>query len=428
MSEQAENISRLPRDASNQERIDADWRVGLRKKGQQATYIGDERNVLGALRAAPDLCGLIRFDMFALTTDFMRSPPWRHVEVGERWTDDDDTALMSYLQDHDIAVRSKNVVSDCVSLVAKDASVHPVREYLNALEWDGRDRIDWWLEVYLGAKGNPDYLTEVGRSWLISAVARIEQPGCQADHMLVLEAIQGAGKSRAARTLAICPAWFADSIGDLRSKDSALQLCGKWVIELSELVAVRRADVEQVKGYISRTQDVYRPPYSRRAATVPRQCVFIGTTNEREYLRDRTGNRRYWPVRCEAIDIAELERDREQLWAEAVHAYRAGRLWYLDERIATHAATEQDQRVRQSELETNVAEYLDRIGAEGADEVTTRQIFEHALGLDPSSGHYIEQTVRLGALVAAAIERTDWSRAGKRGRGKSARTVYRRCS
>jgi len=401
------------------------WQTALAKKGRQGAIVGDERNVLAALRTAPDLRGLWRFDEFSLKVELTKVPPWRDLTTGAYWTDDDDTALTGYLQEQGVPVRSKNMVADCVSLVAKDSRVHPVREYLGALEWDRTERLDSWLTTYLGADGPPQYLRAVGRCWLISAVARVEAPGCQADHSLVLEALQGAGKSSAARILAVKPNWFADSIGDLRNKDAAIVLSGKWVIELSELSSTRRAEVEPVKAYLSRTHDTFRPPYGRRAITIPRQCVFIGTTNEGEYLHDKTGNRRYWPVLCQSINLTDLERDRDQLWAEAVHCYRAGEKWHLSNKEALLAAEEQESRVPVTELEADVAEYLAQLGKRQT-EITAREVFVNALKLDPNSGQYAEQTARLGARVAAAIKRAGYSKVGTRGRGKTKRTVYRR--
>jgi putative DNA primase/helicase len=402
----------------------AQWQNGLVRKGDEETIVGDERNVLQALRTAPELRGLVQRNEFALTVELTRAPPWR-VTAG-RWTDDDTTQLQAWLQGQAIAVRGRNVVADCISVVAAERTVHPVREYLHALEWDGEPRLNLWLEAYLGAQGNERYLSAAGRCWAVSAVARVERPGCQADHGIVLEQKQGAGKSTAARILAVKPEWFADSVGDVRSKDAAIQLAGKWLIELAELAAVGRAEIEAVKAYLSRTQDTFRPPYARSAVTIPRQCVFLGTTNEGFYLRDRTGNRRYWPVRCGAIDLEALARERDQLWAEALHAYRQGEQWHLDRETTLLAEAEQEQRVLVTELETDVAEFLDRLADDGAVEVTTRDVFVRALGLDASKPTYVEQTVRLGAQVAAAIERAGWKRAAVVGRAKTRRVIYRR--
>ena len=225
-------------------------------------------------------------------------------------------------------------------MVARDIMHHPVRERLNGLKWDGTARLDSWLTDYLGVEPATGYdaeksqahryTSEVGLRWLISAVARVYQPGCKADHCLILEGPQGVGKSTAAATLALEDAWFADEIADLGTKDSAQDLRGKWIIELGELSALKRGEIERVKAFMSRKVDHYRPSYGRRSQDFPRQCVFIGITNADAYLGDETGGRRFWPVKVGKIDLEKLKADREQLWAEAVAAYRAGEKWWLD--------------------------------------------------------------------------------------------------
>jgi len=416
ISESREIVAEHKEDASRQE--------GLVKRGHQSTKIGNERNVLCALRTAAALKGLVCFNEFGGIVEFSRSPPWRRADRRDRWTDDDDTALAAYLQGQQIAVRGTTVISNCVSLVAKDIPIHPVREYLSSIVWDGVSRLSDWLGNYMGAQGDPEYLALVGRSWLISGVARVELPGCQVDHVLVLEAVQGAGKSSAARILAVRPEWFADQLGDLRNKDAALQLSNKWLIEMSELAGVRRANLESVKAFVSRGQDVYRPPYGRRAITVPRQCIFIGTTNELEYLRDRTGNRRYWPVRCGNINLDALARDRDQLWAEARHCYKSGEAWHLDQVGTKLAIAEQEDRVIVTQLEIAVGEYLEGLAEQGTREVSSKQIFQHALNLDPTSDKYSEQTTRSAAQLSTAINLAGWRRVKTVGRGKTKRTMY----
>jgi len=292
-----------------------DWRAALAPSG--AGYLGDERNVLIALRGAPELTGLARFNEFALAVEFSRSPPWRTVEPSTVWSEADDTQLAAWLQAQGLKVRGTTAVADCIAVAAGDYGYHPVRDYLSSLEWDGEPRLQIWLADYLNGAGQATYLSAVGSRFLISAVARIFQPGCQADHVLVLEAPQGAGKSRAARTFARRPEWFAGDLPEIHGKDARLQLVGRWIIEIAELKAIRTSEVEAQKSFITQTHDTFRPPYGRRTAQFPRQCVFIATTNESEYLRDRTGNRRWWPVKCGPIDVEALARDRDQLWAEA---------------------------------------------------------------------------------------------------------------
>ncbi len=403
------------------------WLAALNRDAavkKSTSITGDEKNVLFALRHAPELAGLVAFDELALCVRFTRDPPWRSIESATTWTDHDDVELAAWLQNQEIAVRARNVVTDCVALVARDRCVHPIRDYLAGLKWDGAERVAYWLENYLGAEGDPSYLSAVGRCWLISAIARVNEPGCQADHVLVLEGVQGLGKSRTARVLAVKRDWFADSVGDLGNKDAALQLSGKWILELSELAAIRRGEIEQIKGFISRPADTYRPPYGRRAVTVPRQSVFIGTSNELQYLRDRTGNRRFWPARCTSIRLDELVRDRDQLWAEALQLYRDGQQWHLDTELAALALEAQSERVLQTELEAAVSEYLERLTDNGIREVSSRAVFINALRLDPDSDKYAEQTTRLAAQVAAAIESAGWHRTKVVGRGKTKRRIY----
>lgn len=411
------------------ERLDRepdDWRGHLARRGDR--IIGDERNVLAAMRTAPELHHLIQFNTFALRVEFTRPAPWRKTSAGEPWTDEDDLQLQAWLQHQGIDVRARNAVVDSVPVVARDTNVHPVRKFLRGLLWDQQPRLENWLLEYLGATGPANYLTAVGARFLISAVARVMRPGCQVDHVLVLEGPQGIGKSRSARALAVRPDWFADSIPDLHGRDAALQLCGKWVIELAELAAVRRAELEGVKAFLSRSADVFRAPYARRTNTVERQSVFLATTNESEYLRDPTGNRRFWPVRCGRIDVDKLEAERDQLYAEAVTWFRRGEPWHLDAAQTRLAEIEQDERILVSELEVLVGEYLQGLVEKDIHEVTTRNVFVDALHLDPTDKSFADLCRRHGPEVANAMHRAGWSRVKTTGRGKTRRVLYRRGS
>jgi putative DNA primase/helicase len=215
-----------------------------------------------------------------------------------------------------------------------------VQDYLNSLDWDGVQRIHRLFTDYYGAlaKTGADaglseqehadrlkYYQAIGARFLIGAVARIFEPGCKLDTMPNLLGEQGAGKSSSARIL-FGDSWFSDEISELGSKDAAMQAAGIWCIEIGELAAVRKSTVERVKAWLSRQTDRFRPPYGRAIKEQPRQCVAIGTTNDDAFLVDETGNRRSWAVRCGAIDLVALKRDRDQLWAEAMERYYAGSL------------------------------------------------------------------------------------------------------
>ena len=248
-------------------------------------------------------------------------------------------------------------VSRSVGAVAREITVHPVRDHLGALAWDGVPRIETWACRYLGAEDTA-FNRSVGALWLISAVARIFRPGVKADHMLVLEGPQGARKSTALKILA-GEDWFTDELPDLGSKDAAMHMQGVWIIEIAELDAIGKAEVSRIKAFLTRTTDRFRPPYGRYTIEVPRQCVFAGTVNPDTYLRDETGNRRFWPVRCGTIDIDALARDRDQLWAEAVARFRAGAIWWIDtpELIAA-AKSEQEKRYQGDAWDARIDRWL----------------------------------------------------------------------
>jgi len=232
--------------------------------------------------------------------------------------------------------------------VAMERPVHPVRDWLRSLRWDGRPRLATWLHRYFACPDEPLY-REMGTRWLVSAVARVMQPGCKADCMLVLAGPQGAGKSRSLAALG--GAWFCDA--SLRmdgDKDGAILLRGRWVWEVAELASLHRGSLEAVKAYLSRPTDVYRPPYGTEPREVPRQTVFAGTVNPEEggrFLADRTGNRRFWLVPVnrsprDPVPVAALEAERGALFAEAVALYDAGADWWLPAALEGVLATAQE--------------------------------------------------------------------------------------
>lgn len=292
-------------------------------------------NAMIALRDAPEWRGVLAFDEFALRTITTREKPWGAPAGG--WLQADDLRTAEWLQKKGVEVNLETA-GQAVQAIAAERQVHPLRAWLKGLQWDGEPRIDRWLSTYCGASETA-YTAAVGARWLISAVARVMQPGCKADHMLILEGKQGIGKSRALRALA--GEYFTDEIPDLNSKDAAVQVAGVWIVELSELDALSRADASAVKAFVSRQIDRYRPPYGKRADDVPRQAVFAGTTNTRAYLKDETGGRRFWPIECGLIDPESIARDREQIWAEATERFHDHCPWWLVEADLIAMAAEQ---------------------------------------------------------------------------------------
>jgi predicted P-loop ATPase len=282
-----------------------DWRGALLLNDRRAPR-AVLANAITAFRLAPDWHEVLAFNEFSMTTVMLTSPPWGSAVVGSEWTDHEDRLAADWLQHNDIYV-SVEVAGLAIQTVARDRAFHPVRQNLDALQWDGTPRIDGWLSLYLGVEPS-DYASAVGAKWLISAVARIYDPGAKADCALILEGEQGLMKSTALKTLA--EPWFTEEIADLGSKEAAMQIRGVWVIEIAELDSMSRTDVSKVKGFISRTTDRFRPPYGKRLIESPRQCVFAGSVNHSTYLRDETGGRRFWPVACTRILIEELPRSR----------------------------------------------------------------------------------------------------------------------
>lgn len=302
----------------------------------------------------------IAHDEFADRLMITARVPWddNYTNYPREWTDNDTHGCKALLEMSFIKP-SKETVADSVRFVALRRKYHPVRDYLTRLQWDGTPRLESLAFRYFGASDTP-YGRAVGTRYLISAVARIMRPGCKVDTMLILEGEQGKRKSTALRTL-VGDEWFTDQLPDLTSKDASIQLRGKWLIEIAELDRMNRAEVTAVKSYASRQVDTYRPPYGRVAIDVPRQCVFAGSTNEHEYLRDQTGNRRYWPIECGDIDVAAITQDRDQLWAEAVHLHRAGEQHWLTDAEEQLAREAQDDRRERHPWEARLSQHITRL-------------------------------------------------------------------
>lgn len=243
------------------------------------------------------------------------------------------------------------------------AHVHefnPITEYLNSCTWDGVERLSSWLHTYLGTEPTP-INADIGRWWLISAIARAFEPGCRVDHMLVLEGIQGIKKSTALQILG--GPWYSSGVEDIRSKDGPQSLRGKWIVEIGELDALRGRELSTIKDFLSKTNDVYRPSFGRATITAPRRNVFAGSTNEDTYLHDATGARRFWPTKtgvAHPIDVDALSRDRDQLFAEAVAAYRWGEPWWPSTKNQEKLVEVQSKRYAEDAWTDEVHKYLTR--------------------------------------------------------------------
>ena len=312
-------------------------------------------NAIAAFRHAPEWGGVLAFNEFAFGTVALKPTPWGIVPKGD-WTDHEDRLAAEWLQKQGILV-SVDVAGQAVQTAARDRPFHPVKAYLQTLEWDGIHRVGAWLSAYLGV-ADTKYARAIGSRWLISAVARILRPGAKADCCLILEGPQGIRKSTGLRTLA--GEFFTDELADLGSKDAAMQTRGVWIIELSELDSLSHSEVARIKAFMSRTTDRFRPPYGMRLVESPRQCVFAGTVNHSTYLRDETGGRRFWPIACGRIDVDGLASDRDQLWAEAKTMFDSGCVWWLDTaELAQMASDEQTERYEGDPWEEVIGRWAD---------------------------------------------------------------------
>lgn len=243
--------------------------------------------------------------------------------------------------------------------LSAEQKYHPVAEYLRSLKWDGVERISFFAEEVLGIHAPTSLDLAISRRWFISAVARALLPGCKVDTVLILVGPQGKGKSTVFETLT-SEAWFSDSGIDLASKDAFMTLRRVWVLEWPELETMMRARADgAVKAFISSRNDTYRPTHGRMVLKKPRHCIFVGTTNDDEFLADPTGNRRYWIIKVPgAIDLARAAEWRDQLWAEAITAYRAGEPWWLTKAEDEELRTFQTQFVERDAWEHAVLEFL----------------------------------------------------------------------
>jgi predicted P-loop ATPase len=374
-------------------------RLILNGKGEPLPILA---NALTMMRTDPALKGIVA------QNEMLRAQMLVHAIDGDvseprAITDADVTIIQEYLQHRGLSRLTKDVVHQAVDLRAVECRFHPVRDYLAALKWDGTPRLGLWLPTYLGAEDSP-YTAQIGTMFFIAMVARIEDPGCKADYMLVLEGEQGRMKSTACSILA--GEWFSDGMPDIREgKDVSQHLRGKWLIEVAEMHAMRRAEAALLKSFITRTTERYRPSYGRKEVIEPRQCLFIGTTNKSAYLRDETGGRRFWPVRTGTINLEPLKRDRDQLFAEAVHLYRQKGHWWPDKEFEReHIQPQQEQRYEPDVWEETISTYLS-----GKSEVLVGEIARNALHFDTNRIGRADQN-----RIIAVLERLGWTRPTKK--------------
>ena len=342
----------------------SNWESGLELNSKTGECEPTVNNALLILLNDPALKGHFGYDAFAEKPRLKADVPWRPKgEVittpgrGTLWGDQDEAGIRWYLQ-FKWRFKSENDLRSALELAMRANAFHPVRDYLNSLAWDGTPRLETVFHDFMGAEDN-HFNRAVTRKWFCAAVNRVMRPGCKFDAALILYGTQNFGKSSFADILS--KGWFNDSDIDMKNKEGYANLHGNWIIELAELASTKRADVETVKTFLSKREDTYRPAYGRHVATFPRQCVFFGTTNEAEFLKDRTGNRRFWPIDVEhKMDLDKFAEVVDQLWAEAMVCWRKGeKLWLDTPELEAELLEAQAPRMVQDELEGQLIEFLD---------------------------------------------------------------------
>lgn len=354
-------------------------------------------NALIGLRA--ELPYALAFDEMARTTMLMQ-PIADEIDFKPRvFTDVDVGVLQDRLQRLGLRRLGRDVTHQASEMIAYERRFHPVRRYIEGLFWDKTARVTKLMSRYFGAEMS-DYTSSIGQMFMIAMVARIFEPGCKSDHMVVLEGEQGALKSTACRVLA--GEHFSDSLPDIRvGKDAQQHLRGKWLIEVAEMHAMSKADAALLKSFISRQEERYRPSHGRLEVTEPREAIFIGTTNKAVYLRDETGGRRFWPVKSGKIDIDALNRDRDQLFAEAVALYRDGAKWWPEKDFERMCIVpEQAARYDADSWEENIGTYLKL-----KSRVTVGEVALLALNIETAKIGKADQN-----RIAAAMESLRWKR------------------
>lgn len=375
---------------------DLQWRRAL-VRGKGDAYLNTAGNAVLFFCHDDDWRGCLGYDDFAGHAIWLKPPPTvgdgglPKPKVGEELRDGHIIYAQQWLQSKYGINVSKTNLYDAVEESARSCMYHPVRDWLRELQWDGVNRVGGWLSSHFGVKQGR-YSSEVGRAWLVSAVARVMRPGCQVDHMLVLEGPQGAGKSSVMRIL-FGEDWFLGALPDIRDKDAKQGIRGKWGVEIGELDAIRGVSASKVKDFLTQQIDDFRPAYGRCFVKQPRQCVFVGSTNEDRWMIDSTGGRRFWPVTVRIIDRDRMAKEREQLWAEAVARYDGGEKWWPKEEEVGLFEEEQEERYDIDVWEDTIIKYVD-----GRSTILAEHVLTLCLGIELCKVTRGEQS-RVGSIM-----------------------------
>lgn len=344
------------------EEVSTEW-LGKLEYTEQGKLRSTINNFSLIIENEPVLKNKIAYNEFSNRAVVVGKLPWRAEDNLSDWCDTDDSGLREFIEKY-YNISSTAKCADALALCFERHRFHPIKEYLNSLVWDEQERVNTLFIDYLGAEDN-NYVKTVARKILVAAVARVFNPGCKFDNMPVLSGPQGIGKSTIIKRLG--QQWYSDSLTTVNGKEAYEQLQGVWILEMGEMMATKKADIEATKHFLSKTEDIYRVAYGRRISRFPRQCVFIGTTNDREFLRDKTGNRRFWPIdvginkRAKSVFDDLTEYEINQIWAEALVMYKNGEKLYLTGEEEKEAQAQQDSHSEESAKAGLIEEYLDKL-------------------------------------------------------------------
>lgn len=359
-------FSVLPETAGGTEvaEVKLDWLSRLECHSKTGKPLSTIDNAVIVLNNDPKLSGKFWHDEFGNRAVVEKPLPWDVVQGNYKlraWVDEDDAGLRHYIEKV-YGITGKERIYDAMAVYATSHKHHKIKEYLMGLKWDGTPRLDKLLIDYFGAEDSL-YTRAVSRKTLVAAVARAMIPGIKFDSMLILSGAQGVGKSTFFRFLG--KDWYSDSLATFDGKDAAELIQGYWIIEAGELAGMNKSEMNTVKQFLSKTEDVYREAYGRRTKPFPRSCIIVGTTNDKEFLKDRTGNRRFWPVDLGKGESTKsvfkhLPDEVDQIWAEACVRWQCGESLYLEGAIAEEAVRQQEEHKERNAREGIIREFLER--------------------------------------------------------------------
>lgn len=369
--------------------------------------------------------GMLAYNEFSEKTFWAKAPETMNGLVipraGEEFSD---IEHLDYVQawlarTYGVKFAEQTIIGSCMA-AARQNRVHPLRTWLRGLKWDGTKRLESLLADRFGVEPSR-YASETMKWWMISAVARVFEPGCKADCMLILQGSQGSRKS-SALSLLCSPEYFLDRLPDLTTKDCPIALNGKWIVEEAELEAMGRSEFTTFKGFVSRLGDDYRPPYGKINVFRPRSCVFAATTNNQKIFGDWTGNRRYWPHNCAStkpIDLSGLRADRSQLWAEAVALYDDGKQWHPTDEMLDEITEQQEERYDADVWEVKIAQVVEMWETTSRkSDFTTSELLD-AIGVTPS-----QQNRQMSGRIGASLHRMGYTTTARRVIGGKRYSVY----